>query len=90
MDICARFAFLTRKPREDNLYEGKEKVYLNVLIVDAYNPVPQAVHFRSKKIFEFSTSDKFEDVIKENLIFKAGDEIHLMTQFPKAIHHSLL
>ena len=65
-------------------------MYLNILIVDAYNPIPQVVHFKSKKIFDFKTDDQFEDVIKENLIFKAGDEIHLMTQFPRAIHHAIL
>ena len=36
------------------------------------------------------TSNKFEDTIKENLIFKGGDETHLMTQFPSAIHHAVL
>jgi hypothetical protein len=41
-------------------------------------------------VFDFSTRDEFEDVIKENLIFKVDDDIHLMTQFPKAIHHSIL
>lgn len=70
---------MTRKPSEDNHFDGKEKVYLNILIVDAYNPIPQVVHFKSIKIFDFRTQDIFEDVIKENLIYKAGDEIHLMT-----------
>ena len=70
---------MTRKPSEDNHFDGNEKVYLNILIVDAYNPIPQVVHFKSSKIFDFRTQDIFEDVIKENLIYKAGDEIHLMT-----------
>jgi hypothetical protein len=79
---------LTRKPKKTA--DGKEKVNLNLLIIDAYNPIPQVVHFKSQKIFEFSTRDEFEDVIKENLIFKVDDDIHLMTQLPRAIHHSIL
>ena len=57
VDICARFAYLTRKPSEDDPYEGKEQMYLNILIVDAYNPIPQVVHFKSKKIFDFKTDN---------------------------------
>jgi hypothetical protein len=78
IDITSRFAYLTRKPKKSK-HEEKEQVYLNLLIVDAYNPIPQVVHFKSIKIFDFETKDDFEDVIKENLIFKVGDEFHLMT-----------
>lgn len=38
IDICSRFAYLTRKPKEE--LDEKEKVHLNLLIVDAYNPIP--------------------------------------------------
>ena len=78
IDITSRFAYLTRKPK-GSVTDKKEQVYLNLLIVDAYNPIPQVVHFKSIKIFDFATKDEFEDVIKENLIFKVGDEFHLMT-----------
>jgi hypothetical protein len=48
INICSRFAYLTRIPSKDKKSkDGKEKVYLNLLIIDAYNPIPQAVHFRS-------------------------------------------
>ena len=72
----------------DNNY--RENVWLNLLIVDAYNMVPQVAHFKSKKVFDFRTMDQYEDVIKQNFIFKTGDEVHLLTQFPTAIHHSML
>ena len=51
---------------------------------------PQVTHFKSKKVFDFRTLDQYEDVIKQNFIFKTGDEVHLLTQFPAAIHHSML
>ena len=47
-------------------------------------------HFKSSKVFDLRTLDEYEDVIKENFIFKTGDEVHLLTQFPTAIHHSML
>jgi hypothetical protein len=39
IDITSRFAYLTRKPKGSST-DKKEQVYLNLLIVDAYNPIP--------------------------------------------------
>lgn len=36
------------------------------------------------------TFEQYEDVVKQNYIYKIGRDVHLLTQFPTAIHHSML
>jgi hypothetical protein len=68
IDGCAKFTYLTCKQNPamtlDKNDNPKENVWLNLLIVDAYNAVPQVAHFKSKKVFDLATKNEFEDVIK--------------------------
>ena len=67
IDGCARFLYITCKANQASKVtddDYKEKVWLNLLIVDPYNKMPQVAHFKSKKIFDLRTTSQYEDVIK--------------------------
>jgi hypothetical protein len=66
------------------------KVWVNVIIIDAFNRIPQAALWKSSKFFKLYDEQNCMDVMEKCLMFKVDDDIHLMAQFPLGLYHSTL
>ena len=87
INMCSRFVFLTKSK---HLYEGKHRIWMNLLLVDPYNTGIQASLFKSQKIFLMKSSNEYEDLPLKNIVYIDGGDLHLITQFNDALHHTIL
>ena len=54
------------------------KVWINVMIIDPYNRIPQVALFKSSKVFHLYDEETAIDIMQRALLFKIDDNLHMI------------
>jgi len=66
------------------------KVWVNIMVIDPYNRIPQAALFKSTKIFKLYDEDNCLDVMETCLLFPIDGNLNLIAQYPLGLYHQAL
>jgi hypothetical protein len=87
-DLSKTLLDQTKLPEEK--LKTYRKVWVNIMVIDPYNRIPQAALFKSTKIFKLYDEANCLDVMETCLLFPIDGNLNLIAQYPLGLYHQAL
>jgi NAD-dependent SIR2 family protein deacetylase len=84
---CSKFVYLTSSMNkvEGDATKDFLTIWINILLVDSFNRVPEVAHFKSSKIFKmtFDKNKNSLDLLQQARMYHNGEDYFLLLQYPR-------